>query len=64
MDEPTASLDTQAKVRIHELLRTLKQQGVTVLLITHDRAEAEALADRVVRMPNAAEQPDSPASDA
>ena len=64
MDEPTASLDTQAKERIHELLRTLKQQGVTVLLITHDRAEAEALADRVVRMPNAAEQPDSPASDA
>ena len=34
MDEPTASLDTQAKERIHELLRTLKQQGVTVLLIT------------------------------
>ena len=64
LDEPTASLDTQAKERIHELLRTLKQQGVTVLLITHDRAEAEALADRVVRMPNAAEQPDSPASDA
>lgn len=37
MDEPTASLDAQAKKRIHELLRTLKSRGVTVLIITHDR---------------------------
>ena len=51
MDEPTASLDVQAKERIHELLRTLKSRGVTVLIITHDRAEAKHIADRVVRMP-------------
>ena len=51
MDEPTASLDIHAKARIHELLRALKSRGVTVLLITHDRAEAEQVADRVVRMP-------------
>ncbi len=51
MDEPTASLDAQAKERIHELLRTLKSRGVTVLIITHDREEAEQIADRVVRMP-------------
>ena len=54
MDEPTASLDAQAKKRIHELLRTLKSRGVTVLIITHDREEAEQIADRVVRMPIAA----------
>ena len=54
MDEPTASLDSQAKKRIHELLRTLKSRGVTVLIITHDREEAEQIADRVVRMPIAA----------
>lgn len=51
MDEPTASLDAQAKKRIHELLRMLKSRGVTVLIITHDWEEAEQIADRVVRMP-------------
>ncbi|TPF92020.1 energy-coupling factor transporter ATPase [Bifidobacterium sp. UTBIF-78] len=51
MDEPTASLDVHAKARIHELLHTLKARGVTMLIITHDRAEAEELGDRVVRMP-------------
>ncbi|KAA8826376.1 ATP-binding cassette domain-containing protein [Bifidobacterium reuteri] len=53
MDEPTASLDVHAASRIHELIRTLKAQGVTMLIVTHDRAEAYALADRVVRMPDA-----------
>lgn len=51
MDEPTASLDAQAKKRIHELLRMLKSRGMTVLIITHDWEEAEQIADRVVRMP-------------
>lgn len=55
MDEPTASLDMHAKARIHELLQTLRNRGVTMFIITHDRAEAEALADRVVRMPSTAE---------
>lgn len=52
MDEPTASLDSHAKARIHELIRTLHAQGVTILMITHDRAEAFALADRVALMPD------------
>lgn len=62
MDEPTASLDVQAKERIHELLRTLKSRGVTVLIITHDRAEAKHIADRVVRMPIAAPASGGPAA--
>lgn len=57
MDEPTASLDVHAASRIHELIRTLKAQGVTMLIVTHDRAEAYALADRVVRMPDAHDAP-------
>ncbi|WP_240542269.1 energy-coupling factor transporter ATPase [Bifidobacterium felsineum] len=52
MDEPTASLDMRAKARIHELIRTLQRQGVTIVMITHDRAEAFALADRVTCMPD------------
>ncbi|MBT1174935.1 ATP-binding cassette domain-containing protein [Bifidobacterium sp. LC6] len=52
MDEPTASLDVRAKARIHELIRALRAKGVTMVMITHDRAEAFALADRVVQMPD------------
>lgn len=48
LDEPTASLDAAATARIHELIRALRRRGVTVLIITHAPAEAEALADRVV----------------
>lgn len=57
MDEPTASLDVHAASRIHELIHTLKAQGVTMLIVTHDRAEAYELADRVVRMPDAHDAP-------
>lgn len=74
MDEPTASLDTRAKARIHDLLRELRKRGVTILMITHDRAEADALADRVMYMPEPSSeritgddtlpQPNSKASDA
>lgn len=48
LDEPTASLDAAATARIHELIRALRRRGVTVLIITHAPAEAEALADRVI----------------
>ncbi|MBW3087166.1 ATP-binding cassette domain-containing protein [Bifidobacterium sp. 82T24] len=49
MDEPTSSLDVDAAARIHRLLADLKTQGVTVLIVTHDEAEA-GLADRVVEL--------------
>nr|WP_243386983.1 energy-coupling factor transporter ATPase [Bifidobacterium primatium] len=49
MDEPTSSLDVDAAARIHRLLADLKAQGVTVIIVTHDEAEA-ALADRVVEL--------------
>ncbi|KFI51360.1 ABC transporter ATP-binding protein [Bifidobacterium callitrichos DSM 23973] len=52
MDEPTASLDTAATARIHELVHTLHDQGVTTLIITHSEAEAHEIADRIVVMPS------------
>ncbi|NEG88659.1 energy-coupling factor transporter ATPase [Bifidobacterium aerophilum] len=51
MDEPTASLDAAATARIHELIRTLRAQGVTVLIITHSFDEAQAVAYRIVMLP-------------
>ncbi len=47
LDEPTAGMDPQARLTTWEIIRELKQQGVTIVLTTHLMDEAERLADRV-----------------
>jgi ABC-2 type transport system ATP-binding protein len=47
LDEPTAGLDVQTRVELHNLMRELKANGTTIILATHDMAEAEEMADRV-----------------
>ena len=47
MDEPTAGMDPQARLTTWEIVRDLKNSGVTILLTTHLMDEAERLADRV-----------------
>ena len=47
LDEPTAGLDVEGQVALHSYLRTLKQQGTTILLASHDMAEVESLCDRL-----------------
>jgi ABC-2 type transport system ATP-binding protein len=47
LDEPTAGLDVQGRARLHDEIRSISDQGVTVLLATHDMAEAEELCDRI-----------------
>jgi ABC-2 type transport system ATP-binding protein len=48
LDEPTAGLDVQARLAVTELVRSLRDEGTTVVLTTHQMADAEALADHVV----------------
>jgi ABC-2 type transport system ATP-binding protein len=48
LDEPTAGVDPAGRKAIHELVAELRDQGVTVLLSTHDLDATERLADRVV----------------
>jgi ABC-2 type transport system ATP-binding protein len=50
LDEPTAGLDPQGRVVVHDLIRDLRSTGVAVVLTTHLLDEAERLADHVVLM--------------
>ncbi|WP_042348098.1 ABC transporter ATP-binding protein [Bacillus massiliigorillae] len=47
LDEPTAGLDVEGKVSLHNEIRKLKQQGKTIILASHDMAEVESLCDRI-----------------
>lgn len=48
LDEPTAGLDAQSRLAVWDLIRALRNDGVTTVLTTHLMDEAEALADHVV----------------
>jgi ABC-2 type transport system ATP-binding protein len=48
LDEPTSGLDPVARRQIHDILKTLRREGKTILLSSHYLDEVEALADRVV----------------
>jgi ABC-2 type transport system ATP-binding protein len=47
LDEPTAGLDVPSRVELHNLMRELQAAGTTIILATHDMAEAEEMSDRV-----------------
>jgi molybdate/tungstate transport system ATP-binding protein len=48
MDEPLSALDDETREGMYALLRSVRRQtGVTTLHVTHSRAEAQALADRL-----------------
>ena len=47
LDEPTAGMDPHARAATWQLVRDLRDRGVTVLLTTHAMDEAEQLCDRV-----------------
>jgi ABC-2 type transport system ATP-binding protein len=48
LDEPTTGLDPRSKLEVQDFIREVRtSHDSTILLCTHDLAEAEALADRV-----------------
>ena len=47
LDEPTAGVDVELRRDLWELVRRLRDQGVTIILTTHYIDEAEELADRI-----------------
>lgn len=50
MDEPTSALDGEATAELETLMRALADAGVPVLLVTHDEAQLERVADHVLRL--------------
>lgn len=47
LDEPTAGVDVELRRDMWELVRSLRETGVTVILTTHYIEEAEEMADRI-----------------
>jgi len=47
LDEPTAGLDVASRTELHDIMQELRAEGTTIILATHDMAEAEKMTDRV-----------------
>ena len=53
LDEPTTGLDPRSKREVQAVVRELREQyGTTILLTTHDMIEADTLCDRIAIMNN------------
>ena len=50
LDEPTRGIDAAARGDVYHIIHQLREQGVSVLLISSDMEEMVELADRVVVM--------------
>ncbi len=50
LDEPEAGVDPMSRVTLWEVVKEVKKQGTTILLVTHNLLETESLADRIIIM--------------
>ncbi len=63
LDEPLSALDDESRQEMIELLKRIQREtGVTALHVTHNRGEAERLADVWLRLENGAVRDESPAA--
>src|SRR4029077_7570599 len=50
LDEPTSALDTASKGGVEQLIRSLADGGLTVVLVTHDPRQATYLSDNIIEV--------------
>jgi simple sugar transport system ATP-binding protein len=60
MDEPTAAISVRQVAEVLNLIRRLRDQGITVVLISHRMPDVFAVADRVIVMRRGAKVADKP----
>ena len=53
LDEPSAGLDPQSRLALWDIIRTLRERGITIVLTTHYMEEADTLCERVATQPAA-----------
>jgi len=61
LDEPTANLDPGSVLAIEEIVRETAREGVRIIFVSHDIAQARRLADEVVLMRNGRVEEHGPA---
>ena len=47
LDEPTAGLDVEGRISLHDEIRALQERGKTIIMASHDMAEVEELCNRI-----------------
>jgi ABC-2 type transport system ATP-binding protein len=52
LDEPTTGLDPQARRNLWDMIKAIRDRGVSVIMTTHYMDEAEILCDRIAVMDN------------
>ena len=50
LDEPTSALDTASRGQVERLVRSLADDGLTVVMVTHDPRQAAEMADRTIEV--------------
>jgi ABC-type phosphate transport system ATPase subunit len=58
LDEPTSGLDPEAASKVEDLLRRSLARGAVIVMVTHDRDQAQRIAGRRLRMENGRLRPD------
>ena len=51
-DEPTSALDEQTRDQISKIIRDLSSQGIAIIIVTHDNAFVDEIAQKIITMKN------------
>lgn len=50
MDEPAKGFDSEITERMHQILKELNSQGLTIITISHDKEAVEKYASKVIKL--------------